>query len=687
MNNTKSLIAMFLLSFMVLSCTDDDKDVMDESGGSQSLFFAEEGLMVSTTGGDVVATVNWSNTTWRIEYDEQENAVVSSLSQSAGGSLSGSGQTAVTIRCLDNPTGKNRSQSIYLVAEANKERIPLLLTQPGDYLNSLAPLKSYVNRTTDPDFKLGTGVNAANFLKQDIVYTLTRSNFDEMTAGNAMKYGSVVQSDGTMDFTRVKNFVQLAERSNMSVYGHVLCWHAQTRKDYLYSLIEPEFIPGEHKSGKYIIDFESDNVGVSYPMTGNSSAIVEADPDNESGSVLHVGNDEVAAQRSYPKFEVTLPEGTKLGDYLTLSVDFRGNWNKGQTGSGMRFGINENSPSKKFNTPAGFGCPDGKWGRGLIKINMSDLNLTEEQKELTEFTLLLGSETGTGNYYIDNITMDWSITTGDQTIVKDPQEKVRILSDALERWMAGMVDACGGYVKTWELLNEPMQDWPDPTQLKTGMKDGVDVNKDNTQNSNFYWQDFLGKDYAVKALEFARKHGGEDIKLFVNEYGLEGIGSKKLQGFLDYVKYIDDTYAQKFPNSRGVDGIATQMHVSYYLDAAKQVEFEASIENMFTKLAATGKLVKISELDMGLVAEDGTDIMTADVTEEQHRKMADFYTFIIKKYFEIIPQPQRYGITQWCQTDAPVTSGWRGGQPVGIWDLDYNRKLIYEGYVNGLKQN
>lgn len=101
MNNTKSLIAMFLLSFMVLSCTDDDKDVMDESGGSQSLFFAEEGLMVSTTGGDVVATVNWSNTTWRIEYDEQENAVVSSLSQSAGGSLSGSGQTAVTIRCLE----------------------------------------------------------------------------------------------------------------------------------------------------------------------------------------------------------------------------------------------------------------------------------------------------------------------------------------------------------------------------------------------------------------------------------------------------------------------------------------------------------------------------------------------------------------------------------------------------------
>ena len=65
--------------------------------------------------------------------------------------------------------------------------------------------------------------------------------------------------------------------------------------------------------------------------------------------------------------------------------------------------------------------------------------------------------------------------------------------------------------------------------------------------------------------------------------------------------------------------------------------------------------------------------------------MAEFYTFIIRKYFEIIPVKQQYGITQWCATDSPADSGWRGGEPVGLWDLNYNRKPAYEGFVNGLR--
>lgn len=64
--------------------------------------------------------------------------------------------------------------------------------------------------------------------------------------------------------------------------------------------------------------------------------------------------------------------------------------------------------------------------------------------------------------------------------------------------------------------------------------------------------------------------------------------------------------------------------------------------------------------------------------------MAEFYQFIIEKYFEIIPAAQRYGITQWCITDSPAESGWRGGEPVGLWDLNYSRKPAYGGFANGL---
>lgn len=101
-------------------------------------------------------------------------------------------------------------------------------------------------------------------------------------------------------------------------------------------------------------------------------------------------------------------------------------------------------------------------------------------------------------------------------------------------------------------------------------------------------------------------------------------------------------------------------------------------------MAASGKLVKITELDMGYVDGSGKSVKTANLTDEQHRAMAGFYTFIIKKYFEIIPAAQRYGITQWCMTDSPESSSWRGGEPTGLWDANYYRKHTYAGFANGL---
>jgi capsid protein len=101
------------------------------------------------------------------------------------------------------------------------------------------------------------------------------------------------------------------------------------------------------------------------------------------------------------------------------------------------------------------------------------------------------------------------------------------------------------------------------------------------------------------------------------------------------------------------------------------------------------KLVKISELDMGYVNSNGTTLSTSQLTDEQHRKMADYYDFIVTKYFEIVPPAQQYGITQWCPTDAPgaLGTGWRGGEPVGLFDQNYNRKYAYAGFANGLMRN
>ena len=105
---------------------------------------------------------------------------------------------------------------------------------------------------------------------------------------------------------------------------------------------------------------------------------------------------------------------------------------------------------------------------------------------------------------------------------------------------------------------------------------------------------------------------------------------------------------------------------------------------MFKLMAASGKLVRVSELDMGVVDASGNPVSTSKMTEDMHHKMADHYAWIVKKYLEIIPPAQQAGICFWCPTDSPTNSGWRADTPVGIWTLDYYRKHVYAGIAEGL---
>lgn len=117
-----------------------------------------------------------------------------------------------------------------------------------EYLNNYDVLKSYVDRAKNPNFKLGLAASVSDFVQKGVVYEAVTTNFDEMTAGNAMKYASVVADDGTMNFSTVSNFVETAKAAGITIYGHTLGWHAQQNMTYLNGLIadkEIEFDPGD----------------------------------------------------------------------------------------------------------------------------------------------------------------------------------------------------------------------------------------------------------------------------------------------------------------------------------------------------------------------------------------------------------------------------------------------------------
>ena len=266
------------------------------------------------------------------------------------------------------------------------------------------------------------------------------------------------------------------------------------------------------------------------------------------------------------------------------------------------------------------------------------------------------------------------------------EEKKEVLTPVLQNWIYGMMEATEGKVKAWDVVNEAIsgtdKDGDGFYELQSATRGTVSA--DDAKN-NFYWQDYLGDlEYVRTAVAAARKGfadaGGnpEELKLFINDYNLETADDQKLKSLIHWIGEWEKDGVTK------IDGIGSQMHVSCSMNPAEQKKREDAYVNMLNLMVRTHKLVRISELDMGLEDEKGNLVNTTDMTEEEHKAMRAYYEFIVKKYLEIVPENQQWGICQWCATDSPANSGWRAGLPVGLWDLDYYRKHTYAGFAVGL---
>lgn len=714
-----------------------------------------------------------------------------------------------------------------------------------EYLNEYGALKTYIDRTAHPGFKLGTGITASEFVKQDLVYSLAVSNYDDVTAGNAMKYSSIVADNGNMDFGTVKKFVKTAKEAELSIYGHTLCWHSQQNNKWLNSLIagkEIEVDPNEMKEVTDVnVDFSIPDVGKYFWKGIPETASIE---ENAAEGCYEIKNQTVTAENYNVQYHTTgdnLPlvkdkeyklkmmikgsgegqlsvavgpwgEGTRTeNEWITFDTEWKeyefsfkavNDGGHVMTQSGKFAGtiqikyvkITHEEPvgpatyyesiitngdaegddlSCFFATQQGVGGPDpapiGEVGTGaggvghafivksadnpaethstqfFVKANTVlqkgdvcklsfkykadkaaesqsqthtvpgtyifydaavSVNFTTEWQTFEkEFTVTEAMVTNGGavqpfqtiawnlavskvatTYYFDDV--EFCIQRKGNVIPMEHEEKVKKLTDELERWIKGMMEACGGYVTAWDVVNEPISGGGNDGNGNYVLQSAVNPDDNGVGGQNFYWQDFLGDDYARIPIKFARKYfeeyGGksEDLKLFINDYNLESWWdeNKKLKSLINWIQRWESDGETK------IDGIGTQMHVSYILNEADQKKQEESIVNMFKLLAASGKLVKITELDMGIVEKAfGDAILTENLTDEMQQKMSEFYKFIIQKYFEIIPVAQQYGITHWSPTDSPADSGWRKGQPIGLWDLNYNRKPVYVGFLEGLQ--
>lgn len=689
------------------------------------------------------------------------------------------------------------------------------------YLNNYEPLKKYVEDMKaagkcNPDFKLGIALEAAEFNKQALVYCLAGSNFNEMTAGNAMKMASCVKDDGSTDFSLVKEFVKNAKDAGLTIYGHTLAWHSQAANKYLNGLIKGKELPPAEKNPGLIItagdpkanpwDYEiyydldeplktGKTYEISLNVRGTNSGTIDFWPGKKDGSATQYGagsftvaesaidnsfsftpnadidrmrfcfgkiggtlyfdnfvlkekgsDHNIVVNSTFDKNDIShwtkvdwVPISYKIGNVagagavdIPVSVGHLtfddgqnlGGWgmdNAPKIENGVcEVGNNaakENPWNSQVNYEPGFafengttyhlkmkikGSVAGEFGAGFqnpegykgcgdfpaIKVttDWKDVDVATKCNGDNALRLLLNIGKYAGTLYIDDFEVYY--TKSSNTIELTDEEKKNILTTALGTWIDGMMEATDGYVTSWDVVNEALsgadKDGDGKFDLQSAKRGNVSA---ADAKNNFYWQDYLGDiDYVRTAVAAARKsfaaHNGdpEKLKLFINDYNLESDwdDNGKLKSL---IQWIHDWEADGVTK---IDGIASQMHISCYADPNTQKSKKDHIVKMLELMAKSGKLCKISELDMGYVDAAGKDVTYDQMTEEQHKEMRDLYTFVLQKYFEIIPAAQQYGITQWCATDSPKDSGWRPGLPTGLWDLNYLRKHTYAGFAVGL---
>ncbi|MCQ1544205.1 endo-1,4-beta-xylanase [Bacteroides clarus] len=565
----------------------------------------------------------------------------------------------------------------------NSLEIPLELNEKIALYDKI---KTYAAQYT-PHMIIGLGLSADLYIEDEAYRKIADDNYQMFTTGNAMKSDAIMKSNGELDFTKMDNFLSIVP-TDMKIYGHNFIWHTQQKQAYLKSLIAPEVIfDGD-------ADDVCDNVVTNYGFEGGNTTgwtglwgkytydVVQ--PGHESDYALHFNmTNETTINHDSQLF---WPTGM-LEVGVTYAYSF---WVKSDSQLSVQF-IGQNAKYGGIYKDTFTAATDWTLCTGEFTYKESDV------KDIERIGIQFGGTPGS-NLWVDDFkfgkkketdtpaTLNSQSRTGSGVtyIFKTPEEKKAALETAMEAWIKGMLE----HIKNdnrfvaWDVINEPIADGSNEWRGINNVFGGTDGdgNPDtepvedpenglllNWADNHFYWGYYLGKGYATKAFELARQYAPANMKLYVNDYNLE-TSPNKLAALIDFVKYIDENNATGQPI---VDGIGTQMHVT-----ASSITRE-QIDAMFQTMAATGKLVRVTELDVALG--------TASPSAEQLELQANVYQMIFESYKANVPEAQQSGITIWTLSDnAAEHEYWLPDESPNLFDGNYNRKHAYKGVCDGI---
>ena len=493
----------------------------------------------------------------------------------------------------------------------------------------LGPIKSYIDRDKFPNMSLGATLKVADFNRQELAHAAAITNFDNVAFGTTLMSGTIVNARGVMNFLDMSDLLDHVDEIGAEVFGSPLFANANQGDDWLATLTAPIEIPVDFVEGK-TVDFNEMSVG---PYTGTienngKASIVKYDGQN----VLQINN----------MTNVRILEDFEVDPKAKYTITF---WAKGaRADRDVNFNVNfSGNPVEGSGANGTWVAKGDKWTKIVVEA--------QSAPDATEGFFRIDNGRG-GNLYIQKAQIGYY---PDNHRPQTQEEISDTIDYAIETWCDGLMKINRGRINAFDIIDEAIDA---QTTLDNGMYDL----KHSTEK--IFWQDVLGSENYVPvvskvASEAYERYDGDPslLRFFISESGLED--PKKMES-LEYWMDIWDAKGAK------IDGINAKLNLVFSEDAATQADNVAKLNTLLDNLAATGKLVRLSNFDIKYQSADGTNVTADKISADQRQQLADFYGYVIKSYMSKIPHEKQAGI---CKGNMADTN-----DPVGLWSIDKNSK-------------
>ena len=491
-------------------------------------------------------------------------------------------------------------------------------------------------------FPIGFAIDYTAF-KDDAAYrALVAREADNVTFTYNMKHGAIVRDDGTFNFATSDELFNLATSAGLTVFGHTLAWHENQNANYLNSLT----VGGPDPNSPSILDNGNFETG-----TGNTFANWSVF--NLNGATISAGTGTIEVRNGLRSLKILNPNNFPADPWrVQVASDlFNTTINKLYKVSFWIKSLSANG-SGRLSTQ-----PTAQYQSSFsTTTNWSEVTWTFTARD-AQTRILFDMGAAANSYFIDDVTVkDASAVTA-----PNPAQVAAAADTALSRFIRSIVTRYAGRVKAWDVVNEAMADGV------SGLRTSANSSTSNATD-RFYWADYLGRNFALKAFNYAKSADPTAI-LFINDYNLE-FNTAKLDSTINYVRELQAKGAK-------IDGIGTQMHITINTS-------RTAIDNMFQKMAATGLLVRVSELDIRINPNDaaGFTPTTATLTSQ-----GDMYKYVVQSYVKYVPAAQRHGITVWGinDKDSWIVAYQRKNDFPLLFNDNYTKKPAFYSILLGLK--